>query len=73
MAKKHCAKHYRYVATCPDCRKLNDDQELEKKTFVSPEIPLYGNDNENLDDEIPPNRFHYIRRIPPGKKKQFLT
>ncbi|MHA1718557.1 MAG: UPF0182 family protein [Promethearchaeota archaeon] len=72
MAKKHCAKHYRYVATCPDCRKLNDDQELEKKTFVSPEIPLYGNDNENLDDEIPPNRFHYIRRIPPGKKKQFL-
>ncbi|MHA1584463.1 MAG: hypothetical protein ACTSWL_04355 [Promethearchaeota archaeon] len=29
--KKHCDKHYRYVATCPDCRKANQDYDDTSK------------------------------------------
>ena len=70
MSKKSCEKHYRFVATCPDCRAINENQEPEK--IVEPEIPLYGNTDEGSEDRVPPDRFHYIRRIPPASRKRLL-
>ncbi len=71
MVKKHCEKHYRFVATCPDCRAQNEDQESEK--IVEPEIPLYGTADEP-GDRVPPSieRFHYMRQISPASKKRIL-
>ena len=70
MAKKFCEKHYRYVATCPECRKMNEAQEPEK--IVEPEIPLYANVDDSEDRAPPPDRFHYMRRIPPARRKRLL-
>ncbi|QEE15786.2 UPF0182 family protein [Promethearchaeum syntrophicum] len=70
MAKKSCSKHYRYVATCPNCRAENDAKEPDK--IVEPEIPLYGDVNEGEDRAPPPDRFQYIRRLPPGSRKRLL-
>ncbi|MHA1475621.1 MAG: hypothetical protein ACTSQ5_10580, partial [Promethearchaeota archaeon] len=70
MAKKFCEKHYRYVATCPECRKMNEVQEPEK--IVEPEIPLYGKVDDPEDRSPQPERFQYMRRIPPASRKRLL-
>ena len=70
MAKKSCSKHYRYVATCPDCRAENEAKEPDK--IVEPEIPLYGDVDEGEDQAPPPDRFQYIRRLPPASRKRLL-
>ena len=70
MAKKSCNKHYRYVATCPDCRAENEAQEPDK--IVEPEIPLYGKVEDGEDRAPPPDRFQYIRRLPPASRKRLL-
>ncbi len=68
MTKKSCNKHYRFVATCPDCRAANEESE----NVIEPEIPLYGNTIDDSDDRVPPDRFQYLRRIPPVRRKRIL-
>ncbi len=69
MAKKSCDKHYRFVATCKECRELNEEPD---ESSVEPEIPLYGNAEDSSEGRVPPDRFQYIRRIPPASKKRIL-
>ncbi len=68
MSKKNCDKHYRFVATCPDCRTANEESEK----VVEPEIPLYGKTIDDPDDRVPPDRFQYLRRIPPVRRKRII-
>ncbi len=51
MAKKiPCPQHYRYVANCPDCQRLN-----EEKSKPEPEAPhrLYQDVHQNDSDHTP--------------------
>jgi hypothetical protein len=49
---------------------MNEVQEPEK--IVEPEIPLYGKVDDPEDSAPQPERFQYMRRIPPGRRKRLL-
>lgn len=88
VKKKHCDKHYRYVATCPDCKALNENEKNKEKSTTyyqdvrqTDEEADYGKENigpeiPNLEDSdrSPPNRdrFHYKRPISPDRRKKII-
>src|SRR6056297_833645 len=45
--KKHCDKHYRYVASCPDCRAMNQGEE----DAADMEGELYPDASNGAEDE----------------------
>ena len=54
MPKKHCEKHYRYVASCPDCVKLNQELETEssdKKLYPDANIDEISENNFSIPEE----------------------
>ena len=52
VKKEHCDKHYRFVATCPDCRSLNENNGDEDVDDVQIEWGLYNNEDNEWTIEI---------------------
>jgi hypothetical protein len=84
MAKKHCERHYRYVANCPACRAANSSggnegsADDERRLYQDVDYDDLEEDNEipvrpraqiPKDDPYGGNRYHYSTpRSQNGKK-----
>ncbi len=80
MAKKlSCSKHYRFVATCDDCRVLNETREKENNAETQ-RLYREGNPDESRDPDIPDmtdrddrgDRFYYRSPRTPQTKKKLM-
>jgi len=80
MAKKtHCEKHFRYVATCNECRAMNENAEKEQKAD-SKRLYREGSSDDPRDPDIPEmndredrrDRFYYRSVRTPQTKRNLL-
>jgi hypothetical protein len=80
MVKKlSCSKHYRFVATCDDCRVLNETGEKEENAETR-RLYQEGNPDESRDPDIPDmtdrddrgDRFYYRSPRTPQTKKKLM-